>query len=46
MKEAGNFQVHQGKTMKRFGSALALLLTCGVATALPFQNGSFESAHR
>lgn len=29
--------------MKRFGVTLALLLTCGVATALPFQNGSFES---
>jgi choice-of-anchor C domain-containing protein len=29
--------------MKRFGSALLLLLSCGVATALPFQNGSFET---
>jgi choice-of-anchor C domain-containing protein len=29
--------------MKRFGSALLLFLSCGVATALPFQNGSFES---
>lgn len=29
--------------MKRFGSALLLWVSCGVATALPFQNGSFES---
>jgi hypothetical protein len=36
------FQGASGET-KRFGSALLLFLSCGLATALPLQNGSFET---
>jgi len=43
LQPATAFAAHQGERMKRWGSALLLLLSCGVATALPFQNGSFES---
>ena len=37
------FEAHQGRRMRRFGSALLLWLSCGAAMALPFQNGSFEA---